>query len=301
MTVQILVRTSQRMDILYPKCYYFGRGTTPARGVFLFMQNSADILTQLRGFQAGRKKPQDILAEEETKLGLPSAQQRLVGLRSAIGNTENLLRNVDPSVTGRTSGTFTTEAQRQRLVAKEREPISEQLREESRALEGETANTSDLSGRALKAAQLGISDLDSQENSLRALYGSLYQREQDEAARVEREKAARAAQASQNAYMEYLNNLGNNQSGVGGNRPPLNELFGGEGISGIFKGLGEQATKLIPDAQPSGKEGSVANSPLPLPPGLQSYLQSLQPPTPLYSGFGSNIRGIFKSARGINT
>lgn len=217
------------------------------------MQNSADILTQLRGFQAGRKKPQDILAEEETKLGLPSAQQRLVGLRSAIGNTENLLRNVDPSVTGRTSGTFTTEAQRQRLVAKEREPISEQFREESRALEGETANTSDLSGRALKAAQLGISDLDSQENSLRALYGSLYQREQEETARIERDKAARAAQASQNAYLEYLKNQGNNQNVGGGGRPPLSDLFGNEGLTGLPGSIFDLARSSFPTAQPKPK------------------------------------------------
>lgn len=153
------------------------------------MQNSADVLNQLRSYQTSRRKPQDILAEEETKLGIPSAQQRLTGLRGAISNTENLLRNVDPSVTGRTAGTFTTEAQRQKIVAQERAPISDQFREQSRALEGETANVADLSTRALNAARLGLSEQDAQENSLRTLYASLYQREQDAIARAERERA----------------------------------------------------------------------------------------------------------------
>lgn len=194
------------------------------------MQNSADILNQLRAFQSSRRKPQDILAEEETKLGLPSATQRLTGLRSAIGNTENLLRNVDPSVTGRTSGTFTTEAQRQRLVAKEREPISDQFREQSRALEGETANISDISGRALKSAQLGLSDLDSQENSLRTLYGSLYQREQDEVTRQERERAFQeeqrrraAGQAAQNAYLRYMQEMTRKNTGASTPTPAVIE------------------------------------------------------------------------------
>lgn len=225
------------------------------------MQNSADVLTQLRGFQANRRKPQDILIEEETKLGLPSAQQRLTGLRSAIGNTENLLRNVDPSVTGRTSGTFTTEAQRSRLVAKEREPISEQFREQSRALEGETATTSDIANRALKSAQLGISDLDARENSLRALYGSLYQREQDESARLERERAARAAQASQDAYLKYLQNEAVRDSSQAGNRPSLDDLFAEKLLvdkvpQEIF-GIGRNMTGSNRRGAPQGMDGLV--------------------------------------------
>lgn len=193
------------------------------------MQSSTDVLNQLRDFQAKRRKPQDILSEEETKLGLPSATQRLTGLRGAISNTENLLRGVDPSVTGRTQGSLVTEAQRQRMVAQEREPISEQFREQSRALEGETANTTDIANRALKSTQLGVEDLNTQENAMRTLYSSLYQREQDEyqkqqaeIARKERERqfleqqrqfneqlrSSQAAVNAQNAYMKYLGSSG---------------------------------------------------------------------------------------------
>lgn len=182
-------------------------------GAFFYMQNSSDVLNQLRTFQSGRRKPQDVLGEAENRLGLPTARQRLAGLRTAIGNTENLLRNVEPSVAGRTAGSLVTDAQRTKLVSNERAPISEQFREESRALEGETGNIADLSQRSLSEAQLGLSADDAQETGLRSLYGSLYQREQDEVQRQERERAFqeelrknRAAQAAQNAYLQYIQN-----------------------------------------------------------------------------------------------
>lgn len=173
------------------------------------MPRSDLVLSQINAAQAKRRNPQDILSTYEKRLGLPSAQQRLMGLRGAITNTEELLRNVDPSVTGRTAGTFTTEAQRQKLVSNERAPISSQLVEQGRALEGETANISDLSQRALTQTQLAAEADDKRINSLQNMYDTLYRREQDEIARQERAAAAaeaRKAAAAQNAYLQGLMN-----------------------------------------------------------------------------------------------
>lgn len=155
-------------------------------GLFLFGQNmypnpsnSSDALSQLNTFRQNRRNPMDYLRESETRLGLPSSRDRLAGLRGAISNTENLLRGVDPSVTGRTQGSLVTEAQRSRMVANERAPIAEQFREQSRALEGETSNLSELSNRSLTEAQLGIGEQSAQEQSLKGLYDMLFGRERE--------------------------------------------------------------------------------------------------------------------------
>jgi hypothetical protein len=149
-------------------------------GEKMYPQKSSDVLGQLNTFRQSRRNPMDYLRDSETRLGLPSSRQRLEGLRGAIGNTENLLRGVDPSVTGRTQGSLVSEAQRQRMVNLEREPLGEQFREQSRALEGETSTIEDLARRSLSEAQLGIGEQESQQKSLESLYSTLFQREQEE-------------------------------------------------------------------------------------------------------------------------
>jgi hypothetical protein len=64
-------------------------------------------------------------------LGVPEIRNNVAGLRTTVANTTNALNNVDPSVTGRTSGSLVTEAQRQRLVNMERAPIASELQNES--------------------------------------------------------------------------------------------------------------------------------------------------------------------------
>lgn len=128
-------------------------------------------------------------------MGLPDARQRLVGLRGAIANTENLIRAVDPSVTGRTSGTFATEAQRSRMVTQEREPLGEQLGTQQQGLSDETLNISDLSNRSLEEAKLREAEQTEKENALNSLYEMLYKREQDKLMLDEARKSRAAASA----------------------------------------------------------------------------------------------------------
>lgn len=198
------------------------------RGCFLFMPTSAEILGQLQSFQAGRKKPQDVLAEQENRLGVSGVRERQAGLRGAIQNTENLLKQVDPSVTGRTSGSLVTEAQRTKMVTNERAPIADQFSEQSRALEGETANLSDLSGSARTAAQLAISADDQQQNYLKDLYQTTYQLEKDEEDRIRKEREAAEAirQFNTNAEIERAKlraGSGGGSYGLGGGSAPAQD------------------------------------------------------------------------------
>lgn len=196
-------------------------------------RNSQEALANYQTIQSSRKKPQDILRESEERLGIPTATQRQVGLRGAITNTENLIRGVDPSVSGRTQGSLVTDAQKQRLIAMEREPLSDQFREQSRALEGETASIAELQRRASQESQLAIAADDAAENAARGLYQTLYQREQDDIARQERERAFQAEQAaarrasSQGDYLrKYLEQQAITQpQAPQAPQPPLESFF----------------------------------------------------------------------------
>jgi hypothetical protein len=65
-----------------------------------------------------------------TTYDVSGKQSRLSALQGLVGNLQSSVEAVDPSVTGRTSGTFTTEAQRSALVSKERAPILNSLSKE---------------------------------------------------------------------------------------------------------------------------------------------------------------------------
>lgn len=96
--------------------------------------SSATTYQELTNFGKARKKSTDIYKEAETKYGIPEATGRLSRLRSLVGNLTSSVEAVDPSVTGRTSGNFTTEGQRQALVSRERAPILTDLGKQQGAL-----------------------------------------------------------------------------------------------------------------------------------------------------------------------
>jgi len=225
---------------------------------------SADALSQLQGFQSSRKKPQDVLKESQTRLGIPSVQQRQVGLRSAIGNTENLIRGVDPSVTGRTSGSLVTEAQKQRLVSLERQPLDETFRTQSQALQGEETNLANLERNALTEAQLAMSADDQQQNNLQGIYSMLYQREADERARQEREAEARRQAQAQAQYLQSL--LGGNGGGGGGDTetPPKPDLASfGDASNNYGQPVNDMKIKSgIPTQQLNGKWYDAGGNPV---------------------------------------
>lgn len=108
--------------------------------------------------------------ESGQKLGLPAAQERQQRLRSVLRGTEQALRGVENSVTGRTQGSLVTEAQRARLANIERQPLSEQFREQQGALGEEQSLFQQLLSEAGQRAGL---EYQSQQDRLGALERAL--------------------------------------------------------------------------------------------------------------------------------
>jgi hypothetical protein len=109
-----------------------------SKGIDPMMPNAAQAYQSLQAYKP--RSNQDVLGEAETKYGLPEARTRLSSLRGLVGNLQSSVEAVDPSVTGRTSGSFVTEGQRQALVSKERAPILGDLSKQQGALGQEEAS-----------------------------------------------------------------------------------------------------------------------------------------------------------------
>lgn len=152
--------------------------------------SSQDALNQLTAYRSGIKDPNTILAEQRAKYGVDNINQRIGNLRSSIVNTEGLLNGVDNSVTGRTSGTLTTEAARSKLVNLERQPISETLATQQSGLSNEQQNLGTAVNDASTGAQLAYGGQQDQLTYLKSIYDTLFAREQAqaEAARLEQER-----------------------------------------------------------------------------------------------------------------
>lgn len=159
--------------------------------------SSAQALQQLTTYRSGRKNPYDILAEQKKKLGVDDVNSRVGKLRTAIINTENLLEGVDDSVTGRTSGTLTTDAARSRIVNLERQPVAKTLATQQSGLSAEQANLEALTSQAMQGAQLQYQGDSDQETFLSNLYNTLFGKEQadEERRRYEQDRADKLAEA----------------------------------------------------------------------------------------------------------
>lgn len=233
---------------------------------------SQQALADIQSFNASAQNPNDVLTAAQNKYGTDQSRQRLVGLRSAIMGTEGALNAVDPSVTGRTSNSLVTEAQRSRMVANERAPIAEQYSQQQGALTNENANLSDLSARAAQEAQATLTGQDSKRSALQSLYDTLYKREQDAIAQQKAEQArqdalaAQRAQDAQNAQYAALLKQIENSNKAAASRPSLDSLYGGGGGLASFsigvknsspsKGLASFSTKSAPKAEVSAGAGS---------------------------------------------
>lgn len=169
------------------------------------MATSAELAAQIADYDKNKKSSADILNEAMTQYGVPEIRSRVAGLRTTLGNTEAALNAVDPSVTGRTSRSLVTEAQRQRMVANERAPIAQQYSSQSGALTTESANLSDQQAAAKLLAEQKISDYTTGRNALQSQYDTAYTREQNAIAQEVARQAAAREQA--NADREYQLNV----------------------------------------------------------------------------------------------
>lgn len=117
--------------------------------------SAADAYTALSSYKA--PDAGSVLTQAQGQAGLPAAQQRVSDLQGSVKNLQSSLDAVDPSVTGRTSGTFTTEGQRSALVNKEQAPIQTNLTSASGDLNTATGNlnTANANANTYASAILG--------------------------------------------------------------------------------------------------------------------------------------------------
>ena len=96
--------------------------------------------------------------QADAKYDVSGSQTRLSALKGIVGNLQSSVEAVDPSVTGRTAGTFTTEGQRSALVSKEQAPILGQLSKQQGALTSEQGDLTTKQGLAAQMASALLND-----------------------------------------------------------------------------------------------------------------------------------------------
>lgn len=87
-------------------------------------QAQADQLFQdLTKFDTNAQNPLDVYNKALESLGISDARTRVTDLRQALINNQNLLDALPGNISARTQNSLVTEAQRQRLLAMEQQPI----------------------------------------------------------------------------------------------------------------------------------------------------------------------------------
>lgn len=125
--------------------------------------------------------------------GVNDSQTRLSALKSIVGNLQSSVEAVDPSVTGRTAGTFTTEAQRSALASSEKAPILTNLNKQQGA---ETSQAQDLTQKQSLASQMASALLNDNKTQYQRLLDTYNRSDaQDKAAQAKAEHDAQAAEA----------------------------------------------------------------------------------------------------------
>ena len=207
--------------------------------------NSQEALTQLQAQQNAALNPNDILSQQRQQLGVQGAQDTVTGLRGAINNTTKLLKQVAPSVMGRTGGSLVTNAQATRQISNEQAPISQRLSEQGTEYNQANQDLSELQRRAQEAASGIYQGQQDKLSYAQNLYNTLYQREQ----------AAEAARQAELARQEQIRQFNEQlalskaaearaaRSGGGGF-----DLGGSAGIAGAASGAAASTDPLTQTA-----------------------------------------------------
>ncbi len=114
--------------------------------------------------------PTDLYSQASDKLGLSDIYKTLQGNRQALASTQTAIANVDPNVTGRLQGGFSTEAQRQREIALERQPLADTYSTLQNALNSNQSDYSNALSQAQNMANLGWQGEQAQQNKLADIY-----------------------------------------------------------------------------------------------------------------------------------
>jgi len=95
-----------------------------------------------------------------TEAGVPEIEKTIGGYKTQIATIQNQLNALEANINERTRGQGMTEAQRQRLIAHERQPLTEQLGQVSTAMAPEVEQLSAAQSKI--ATQLGLISQDQQ-------------------------------------------------------------------------------------------------------------------------------------------
>lgn len=159
--------------------------------------DSQALAGQIAEYDKKRVTSADAMNTALGEYGVPEIRKNVAALRTTVANTGAALNAVDPSVTGRTSQSLVTEAQRQRMVANERAPIAEQLQSQTGALGQQNQDLNDALSQATTSANNKVADWERGRQTLQSQYDTTYKREQDSLAAQVAQEQARREQANQ--------------------------------------------------------------------------------------------------------
>lgn len=167
------------------------------------MATSADILGQLNDYSSKMETPEQALAEQNGALGVDAAQQKVSGLRTAINNTTTLLKQVAPSIMGRTADSLVTNAQATRQIANESAPINDTLLQQNQDYNTANDDYTRTSSKAQQLADVKITGQNNQRSYLMDLYKTALSSEQEQAKLAESQRQANMSSAASSASPSF--------------------------------------------------------------------------------------------------
>lgn len=204
------------------------------------MANSQKALANLKATQKTSQNPAALLATQEQQLGVQGARDTVKGLRGAIDSSTKLLKQVAPSVMGRTGGSLVTAAQAARQIQNEQAPISENLSYQTNDYGRATEDLSGLEGRALQASNLAYQGQQDKLSYLQNLYNTMYGREQDAKDRAFAKKQFKESRRQFNKSLQEQRRARAASSGGGGGSGGIDL---GSALGSLFSGGGDSKGK----------------------------------------------------------
>lgn len=222
------------------------------------LPSAADAYTALQAFKM--PDAQSVVTQAQGQYGVPDQQKRVSDLRSTVNNLQSSLNAVDPSVTGRTTGTFTTEAQRQALVNKEQTPVASNLNEADRNLGVATGDLSLATGNAGSLASTILAQNQSAYQKLLDQYNASSAAEKEAEAKRQFEEQQALEQSKLAESKREFDNPQSTNNGI-----DLSKFLGaftGSGSSSPSPAdaLKSQATNAIVSLFSTGNDGVIRNT-----------------------------------------
>ena len=223
------------------------------------MQPSTNYLSQYQTFSNNRVKPEDYVKRYSADLGVDDAKARVKSARSAIKATEDTIAATPDSVSGRTSGSLVTDAQRNRLVQNEVAPLQDVLRTQGGAYGDASTDFSTLNSDLNRRVDLSLSQDESQANSLLTLYQAAMEQEKQQEAKRQFDaqmaiENARLAETKRANSMQFSPSLGATGAGAAGAKPAAVMAKKSNGSGFAFANSNGQAISAAKYAELTGQD-----------------------------------------------